>query len=276
MVLVVVDLEKYFARIGWDGGRAPTLETFRSLHRAHVIGIPFENLDVVAGGVPSLDLDDLQAKLVESSRGGYCFEHNSLFGAVLEQLGFQVTRLSGRVRYGARPGEERPRTHMVLAVEIPGVPGRYLADVGFGGLGALLEPLPMVPGQVNEAGGRRHRLVVEETEGWAPVWVMQAFRGGVWEDQTAFTLDRVPVPDLKLGNWFTATHPRSPFHRLFVQRTFATGHHLLLDTKTVTRTGPDGAVHHEQIEDADELLRLLESDFGIAPPTGLRLPADVA
>ncbi|MFK0192890.1 arylamine N-acetyltransferase [Kitasatospora sp. NPDC090308] len=139
--------------MAWDGDRTPTLATLRSLHRAHVLGIPFENLDVVVGEVPSLDLRDLQAEPVESSRGGYRFEHNSLFAAVLERLGFAVRRLTGRVRAGARPWEERLRTRMVPAVETPGVPGRYLADVGYGSIGALLEPLPMAPGQQHEAAG---------------------------------------------------------------------------------------------------------------------------
>ncbi|MEU6235154.1 arylamine N-acetyltransferase [Kitasatospora sp. NPDC047058] len=267
---MTIDLEKYFARIGWDGDRTPTLATLRSLHYAHVLGIPFENLDVVAGEVPSLDIPDLQAKLVESSRGGYCFEQNSLFAAVLEQLGFGVTRLSGRVRFGARPGEERPRTHMVLAVEVPGAPGRYLADVGYGGLGALLEPLPMIPGQVREGAGRRHRLLVEEPDGPAPVWVMQALKGDTWEDQTAFTLDRTPAVDLKMGNWYVATHPRSPFQRLYVQRTLATGHHLLFDGPTLTRTDPDGTRSVQEVENIDELRELLESEFGLTPPPGFR------
>ncbi|WP_282206799.1 arylamine N-acetyltransferase family protein [Kitasatospora fiedleri] len=269
---MTVDLDKYFTRIAWDGDRAPTLATLRSLHRAHVLGIPFENLDVVIGEVPSLDLRDLQAKLVESARGGYCFEHNSLFAAVLERLGFAVRRLTGRVRAGARPWEERPRTHMVLAVEIPGVPGRYLADVGYGNTGALLEPLPMVPGQEHETAGRRHRLVLEEADGPAPIWVVQVRGSGGWQDQTAFTMDRVPVADLVLGNWFTATYPRSPFHRLYVQRTLATGHHLLLDGTTFVRTAPDGTRSVREIENPGDLRDLLHTEFGLTPPAGFRPP----
>ncbi|MFJ4675905.1 arylamine N-acetyltransferase [Kitasatospora sp. NPDC088783] len=92
---MTVELDEYFTRIAWDGDRTPTLATLRSLHRAHVLGIPFENLDVVVAEVPSLDLRDLQAEPVESSCGGYRFEHNSLFAAVLERLGFAVRRLTG-------------------------------------------------------------------------------------------------------------------------------------------------------------------------------------
>ncbi|MFB7620115.1 arylamine N-acetyltransferase [Kitasatospora sp. NPDC056181] len=265
---MTVDLEKYFSRIGWAGEPEPTLATLRSLHRAHVHGIPFENLDVVVGSVPSLDVADLQAKLVESSRGGYCFEHNTLLAAVLEQLGFEVTRLTGRVRLGARPGEIRPRTHMVLAVGVPGESGRHLADVGFGAIGALLEPLPMVPGEVREGAGRHHRLVVEEPDGPAPVWVLQARTGDAWEDQTAFTLDPVPAPDIAMSNWHVATHPRSPFKRIYVQGTRADAH-LRLEGATLTRTEAGGAVSVRELDGADEIVEVLESGFGISPPPGL-------
>ncbi len=155
---------------------------------------------------------------------------------------------------------------MVLAVEIPGVPGRYLADVGYGVTGALLEPLPMIPGQVREGAGRRHRLVVEEPGSPSPVWVMQALKSDGWEDQTAFTLDPAPAPDLNVANWYTATHPRSPFHHLYVQRTLPTGHHLLLHGTTLTRTAPDATETRHEVGTAEELAGLLETEFGITPP----------
>ncbi|MFI6847574.1 arylamine N-acetyltransferase [Kitasatospora sp. NBC_00085] len=265
---MTVDVEKYFARIGWDGEPTPTLATLRSLHHAHVLGIPFENLDVVIGSVPSLDVADLHTKLVEEARGGYCFEHNTLFAAVLDQLGFEVTRLTGRVRVGARAGEIRPRTHMVLAVRVPGDPGRYLADVGYGSIGALLEPLPMIPGQVREAAGRVHRLVVEEPDGPAPVWALQARTGDTWGDQVAFTLDPVPAPDITMANWHVATHPRSPFRRLYIQRTSADGH-LRLEGTTFTRTEATGTTTTRELEGPEDIGEVLESEFGITPPPGL-------
>ncbi|WP_329491413.1 arylamine N-acetyltransferase [Kitasatospora sp. NBC_01246] len=265
---MTVDLEKYFARIGWEGESAPTAATLRSLHRAHILGIPFENLDVVTGSVPSLDVGELQAKLVDSSRGGYCFEHSSLFAAVLDELGFGVTRLTGRVRVGARAGEVRPRTHMVLAVQVPGESGRHLVDVGFGSIGGLLEPLPMIPGEAREAAGRTHRLVVEEADGPAPVWVLQARTGEVWEDQHAFTLDPVPAPDLTMSNWFVATYPRSPFRRFYLQRT-RTADHVRLDGKTFTHTDAAGTTTARELESPEELVELLASEFGINPPPGV-------
>ncbi|MET8703715.1 arylamine N-acetyltransferase [Kitasatospora sp. NPDC004723] len=275
-----VDLDKYFARVGWDGGRAPTLATLRALQHAHVLAVPFENIDVVMGTVPSLDVADLEAKIVTGSRGGYCFEQNTLFAAVLEQLGYGVARHTGRVRVNARPGEIRPRTHLVLVVRVPGadgtdgtggVPGAdYLADVGFGSADGLLEPLPMIPGLVREGRGRRHRLVLEEADAPVPVWVLEARHGDEWRELVSFTLDPAPAPDINIANWYVATHPRSPFRRLFAQRTLPTGH-LSLDGTRLTRTANDGTVTVEELDGTEGVRAALESEFGITPPPGLHL-----
>lgn len=91
-----LDLEAYRARIGHTGGLEPTIETLTALHRAHVLSIPFENLDILLGRPIRVDLASVQAKLVGDRRGGYCFEHNLLFAANLEHLGFEVTGLAAR------------------------------------------------------------------------------------------------------------------------------------------------------------------------------------
>jgi hypothetical protein len=130
---VTIDLDAYFTRIGYAGVRRPIMETLRALHLAHATHIPFENLDVLLGRRILLDLESLQTKLVRGRRGGYCFEQNALFAAVLERLGFTVTRLAARVRMGVT--RVLPRTHVALAVDVDG--GSWLADVGFGELGTV-------------------------------------------------------------------------------------------------------------------------------------------
>ncbi|MDH6117474.1 N-hydroxyarylamine O-acetyltransferase [Kitasatospora sp. GAS204A] len=265
---MTVDLQRYAARIGWDGEHRATAETLRSLHRAHICGIPFENLEALGGTAPSLDLDALQAKLVDGPRGGYCYEHNTLFAAVLEQLGFTVTRLTARVRVGAGPGDIRPRTHMLLAVEVPGEPHRYLADVGFGAAGALLEPLPLLAGTEWSGGRRRRRLLAEPSGGPLPGLVLQAWHDDAWQDQYAFTEEPFQASDCQVANWYVATHPRSPFRqRLYVQRALADGQ-LLLVGDTLTVTGPDGTVQERTVTGEREVAAVLEAEFGIVPPPG--------
>src|SRR3982074_3154902 len=105
----LADLHAYLTRIGLEG--TPTLA---DLHQAHATSIPFENLDPANGTPNSLELSDLEDKLVRRRRGGYCFEQNLLFKAVIETLGIgQVQPMLARVRMGNR-GELRPRTHLVL------------------------------------------------------------------------------------------------------------------------------------------------------------------
>ncbi|MFD3524997.1 arylamine N-acetyltransferase [Streptomyces sp. NPDC058653] len=272
------DLDAYLERIGWTGERRADADTLWGTHLAHLEAIAFENLDAVGGTAPSLGLGDLMAKLVhDRRRGGYCYEHNTLYATALEALGFGVTRLSARVVLGAERFEDRPRTHMALLVEIPGDPRRCLADVGFGAIGSLLEPVPLVADTEFYGAGRRHRLVRVPHRGPLEMWVLEAHdtpaepsRGG-WTAQYAFTLEPFEHSDYEVVNWHVATNPRSPFsHRLYVQRLTPDGH-LLLDGDRVTGTGDDGTVTERKLDDEADARRVLAEDFGIDAPDGLTL-----
>jgi N-hydroxyarylamine O-acetyltransferase len=194
----MLDLEAYFARVGVSG--RPGLA---ELHRAHVTTIPFENLDPRRGVPVSLELEDLERKLVGRRRGGYCFEQNLLLKAALEALGAQAELLLARVRVGAAPGNPRPRSHLVLRVRAEG--GDWHADVGFGH-GTLLEPIPFGAGEAHEQSGWRFRVVED-----GPELVLQTDQGGEWIDLYGFVPEPVPFVDVETSNWFTCTHPRSPF-----------------------------------------------------------------
>jgi N-hydroxyarylamine O-acetyltransferase len=192
------DLDGYLARIGLSG--RPSLA---QVHRAHATSIPFENLDPQRGVPVSLALEDLEHKLVAERRGGYCFEQNLLLKAALEALGAQVDLLLARVRLGAEPGVTRPRSHLVLRVRAGGA--SWQADVGFG-LGTLLEPLPFGPGVVHEQSGWRFRVVED-----GPELVLQTPAADEWVDVYGFVPHPVPFIDIETSNWWTSTHPRSPF-----------------------------------------------------------------
>lgn len=192
------DLGAYLNRIG-AGADAGLAE----LHRAHVTSIPFENLDSHQGIPVSLDLGDLQRKLVAGGRGGYCFEHNLLFAAAMEAMGLTAEPMLARVRMGRPPGTPRPRTHLVHRVS--GSEGVWLADVGFGN-GTLLEPIPFGPGVEHEQSGWRFRIVADGAE-----HVLQTIEGSDWADVYGFVPEPVPRVDIETSNWFTCTHPGSPF-----------------------------------------------------------------
>jgi len=202
----LIAIGPYLERIGYSGPLAPTPQTLRDLHLAHATHIPFENIDVLLGHGVDLDPVALQRKLVATRRGGYCFEHNLLFGAALQELGFDVTYLSARVRFGAVG--IRPRTHMLLLVSF--ADGQWIADVGFGSDGLVL-PVLFLPEVESPQGLRTYRLVPEGT--W---WVLQSRRDGEWIDLYVFTLDAHERIDYEVLNHYTATHPRSIFRSLLL------------------------------------------------------------
>lgn len=271
------DVGGYLDRIGCrEQATSPapvTRETLAALMRAHIQSIPFENLDPVGGHAPSLDLDDVAAKLVvHGRRGGYCYEHNTLFAAVLRELGFDVTLHAGRVMVGVREGAApRPRSHMLLSVRLPGEPAPYLADVGFGSVGALLEPIPLVPDATLDDTPRRHRLVRTRTERQTgPQWLLQARDGEGWANQYLFTLEPFLPQDFQMYNWYLSTYPSSPFHvALFVQRTFP-DRHLALHGSTLTETGADGEELVRELTGRAEVPAVLRDEFGIDAPAWLR------
>ncbi len=205
------DLDPYLQRIGVSGRPA-----LAELHRAHACAIPFENLDPQMGVAVSLEPEALERKLIGARRGGYCFEQNLLLMAALEALGAAVEPMLARVRWGVPAGLATPRTHLVLRVEVDGE--AWLADVGFGA-GTLLEPIPFGPGGPYVQSGWRFRLVGDDDE-----LVLQTDDDGAWRDVYVFAPRAVPLVDIELSNWFTATHPRSRF---------VTG-------LIVTRQSPDG------------------------------------
>jgi len=251
------DLDAYFTRIGYHGPREPTLAVLRALHDRHPRAIPFENLDPLLERTPRLDLTSLQAKLVGARRGGYCFEHNSLFRAVLEALGFQTTGLAARVEWMAAEGFVGPRTHMLLRVDLP--EGAYMADVGFGGL-TKTGPLRLEPGLEQQAGGFRFRLVpvhdglqlqVGLPDGWTPMYRFEP-------------LPQQPI-DYELANWFVATHPTSPFVNGLMGAFVADDRRYGLKDNQLTVRYADGRVERRALT-ADELAETLHGEFGLGVP----------
>ncbi len=223
------DLEAYAARLGLaklaPGGA--TLANLGRLQEAHLAANPFENLEPRLGRPVPLGLAELEAKLVRRRRGGYCFEQNSLFAAVLRVLGFTVELHEARVHPSG--GEAvLPRTHMALAVTVAG--DRLLVDVGFGGSGPLV-PIPFAGNEVEEPGGR-YRLRPDEA---GLTTALQRAEAGGWADLYRIEPRPVLPIDLEVANHYTATHPTSIFVRnLTLQRSTREARHVLRG-RTYTR-----------------------------------------
>lgn len=221
------------------------------------MAIPFENLDPHRGVPVSLAPDALRDKLIDQRRGGYCFEHNLLFKSAAQALGAEVDLMLARVRVGAPPGAIRPRTHLVLRVRDD--QGEWHADVGFGS-GTLLEPIPFGAGGVHEQSGWRFRVVPDGEE-----LVLQTADRAGWIDVYGFIPEPVPQIDVETSNWFTSTHPRSPFVTgLIVTSHRPDGTRLSLSNWTelafVTQTPSESSTSPVELESVPGLL---ESEFGL-------------
>lgn len=214
--------------------------------------IPYENLDVRLGREIKLDLDSLVAKLVDGGRGGYCYEHNTLFAAVLEGLGFTVTRHLGRVRMSDTVSP-RPATHMVLLVD------GLVVDVGFGAA-VPLGPIPL--GGDATYGPCTWRMAEVTTPEGEAAWQVQLF------DMPMFTFTEAPAHpvDYLAPNHFSSTHPMSIFTMwTMVQRWRDDDVQIGLVDRTLKERWPDGTEHDTTI-DPDDLSGVLAEQFGLHLP----------
>ncbi len=255
----MIDRSAYLARIGYEGPVDPSIGTLRALHRAHVLSVPFENVDIHLGRSISLEPTDLFQKIVSSKRGGYCFELNGLFALLLEDLGFAVTRLAARVLYGTEG--VRPRSHQLLLVHVGGE--RWLADVGFGGNG-LLEPLSLAGGSEETQGADRFRLSAEQG-----TYLLHCEIGQAWTSLYSFALDPWLPVDFTFANYYHSHSPES----LFVQRRICTmptpeGRKTLIDNLFKVR-GRDGT-QELHVTSESQWEQLLQQHFGLSINNHLR------
>ena len=240
-----------------DERRQPDLELLSALTLAHTQAIPFENLNPLSRRPVPLDLESLEAKLVRSARGGYCFEQNTYFAAVLEQLGYSVRRLAARVVWGAsaEPPWNNPRTHMALLVDIDG--RQFLCDVGFGGV-TPTAPLPFEPGQELATPHETFRIL-ERGE----IWLLQVRIEGEWQDVYLFDLQPQSAIDYQMANHYVATHPTSHFRfTLTAARAFEGGRHHLRN-RLLTSFYRDSAKQQRVLSGTSEIAEVLQQVFGI-------------
>jgi N-hydroxyarylamine O-acetyltransferase len=263
--MAAFDLDAYLARIGWRGPLEPTLETLAGLTRAHISGIPFENVDVLLGRGIRIDLDSIVGKIVVDGRGGYCFEHGTLFQAALDRVGFRTTAHAARVLTMV-PRQQAARTHMILTVEIDGA--TFVVDPGFGGHGALV-PVPLREGADARDGTDRHWMVHREGE-----LVLEAEIDGKMTPLWTSTLEPQFPIDFELANHWVSTSPASVFVNRLMLRALTPGGRTSVMNRDVTVVSA-GKSETYQLADRKALRALLGGHFGFDLPDveRLRVPA---
>lgn len=256
-----LDLPAYLARVKYAGDLGPTAGVLSRLHEAHTTSVPFENLDVYLGKGIRIDLPSIQAKIVQARRGGYCFEQNTLFAAVLEKIGFKVTRLGARVRMGT--SRILPRTHMTLKVEADGQ--SWLCDVGFGWAG-LVRPIPFIEGQIFQQGAWQFRFKRE-----GEFWVMESVIGRDWQDQYLLSYEPQLPSDYEMANYMTSTHPESRFVlTVTAQLSGLECRRIVKNREYIINRGGEHTT--TRLPDDAALLEVLTREFGIVLPEDTKFP----
>jgi N-hydroxyarylamine O-acetyltransferase len=248
----MVDVPSYFARINYAGASDATIETLRALHQAHLMAVPFENLDISLGRKIFVDENSILQKVVDQRRGGFCYELNSAFGALLRCLGLQVTLLSARVAR-ADGGEGPEFDHLALRVDLE---ESWLADVGFGD--SFMQPLRLQTGreQLDPAGKFQ---LLEEGDRWH---MQKKETDGSWRAQYSFTLQAREPSEFAGMCHYHQTSPESSFtQKRICSRATAEGRITLSEMKLiVTRYGMRKETTLASEEEREAVLR---KQFGI-------------
>ncbi len=245
-----MERDAYLKRIEYTGTREPTAETLRQLHRAHLLAVPFENLDISLGHPIVLSLPSFYDKIVRRRRGGFCYELNGLFGWLLEQLGFAVVMLSARVFDGTQPGPEFD--HLVLLIEMK---EPMIADVGFGD--SFLEPLRLDAGEEDVQNGSSYRLTGSDSER-----VLQRRRESECESRYVFSLTPRRLAEFSAMCQRQQTSSESIFVRKAVCSLARPDGRITLSNSRLIMTAGERREERE-VAGEEEYRALLRTHFGV-------------
>jgi N-hydroxyarylamine O-acetyltransferase len=248
---MAIDIDRYLSRINYRGSLDVSADTLRELHKAHLLAVPFENLDIHLGRPIILEEEKLLRKIVEERRGGFCYELNGTFAALLRALGFQTSMLSAGV---ARDDGtfDPPFDHMALLVELD---ERWLADVGFGD--SFREPLRLDERGEQIQDGDAHRL--REDGGYL---ILERRVDNSWKPQFRFTLEAYEFPDYDEMCRYHQTSPESPFtQRRTCSRATAEGRITLTGMRLIVTERGERQEH--ELANDEEWIAALREHFAI-------------
>jgi N-hydroxyarylamine O-acetyltransferase len=247
-----MNIEAYLERINYHGPLTPAAETLRDLQVAHLLNVPFENLSIHSGVPIVLNDDALYTKIVEKRRGGFCYEVNGLFAALLRALGFDVAMLSAEVANAE--GKFGPEfDHMTLMVTLE---QRWLADVGFGD--SFVEPLLL-----DERGEQaQSNSIFQIVETGAHLLLRRRAAGEDWKPAYRFTLQPHEYADYDEMCRYHQTSPESHFTRgPLCSLATRDGRVTLSGMRLITSVS--GQRDEQLLETQEDCDRVLREQFGV-------------
>ncbi len=248
-----LDISKYLERIDYKGSLDCSAEVLFALQEAHYMTVPYENFDILAGKPISLELSDIYRKIVLEHRGGYCFELNGLFGALLKELGYNVTEYFSRYLRDEPP---LPMSrHRVLVVKVQNK--SYFTDAGVGGV-VPRWPLAMTLGLEQKQNNEIYRLYREPILGN----VIQEMCNGEWSNYISFTDEPAYPVDFIATNYWCQYAKESIFNKGPMAAILTSNGRVTMFGKEVRIFSPQG-VKVIPFNDQDELKALAKKWFGI-------------
>ncbi|HXM50895.1 MAG TPA: arylamine N-acetyltransferase [Pyrinomonadaceae bacterium] len=248
-----MDIRAYLKRLDYTGAIAPNAETLRLLQLAHLRAVPFENLSIHSGEPVVLDDRALFEKIVSRRRGGFCYELNGLFAALLRALGFEVEMLSAQVANAE--GIFGPDfDHMTLMVTRA---DRWLVDVGFGD--SFPEPLRLDEESTQGHGIHTYRI---EREGEFLV-LMKQTNENEWKSQYRFTLKPYQYSDFAEMCRYHQTSSQSHFTRARICSRATTDGRITLSGLRLITSADDGLRQERILTNDEEYATILRDHFGI-------------
>jgi len=251
--LTQLQINKYIKRIGFKENLEANIECLKKLHLNHVMSIPFEALDVYSGNRINLGLDKIFHKIIESKRGGYCYELNYLFHWLLTHIGFEAHFVSVRIFDEDKYGPEYD--HLALIVKLD---SSWLVDVGYGDL--FVEPIKIAPEVIQED---RFKLYKLEKINDRDYLLLESLKTDIkWTKRYIFSTRSCSIQEFEDQNEYKQSSSESYFvkNRICTMPTLE-GRKTILNN--VFKIKANNIVHKKEILSAKEMIQILDNEFGI-------------
>lgn len=269
MPAMPIDVPRYLQRLQLDAPPPLTLAGLTLLQQRHNALLPFETLTSLLRDAVAIDLDSVQHKLLHAQRGGYCFELNGAFLALLQALGFDAQPLSARVLLSAAEGELTARTHLLLRVRLQ--KEDWLVDTGFGSLTPTV-PLRLHETAVQNTPHERYRVrTLDDGD-----FMLAAEAGDGWRALYRFDLQPPAPIDNEVGNWYVCTHPQSSFPGQLRASLTGPDWRRTIGSGNYTEYRPGQAPAKRPLRDVQDVRGVLQQGFGMRLPDDPRLDPAIA